>query len=147
MDQRDFAETFMQLVQDFGLLANDRTPCGEDLSVTQAHALTMLYRDAPLSQQELAERLRLEKSTVSRMVDDLETKSWVERCICDDDRRQKLIHLTESGRKRADSVSGARLNHFEAILDQIPENERNSVHESLKTLRDAINSTTRNDEK
>ena len=49
-----------------------------------------------LSQQELAERLMLEKSTVSRMVADLERKGLVERDPAN--RRVYRLGLTDEGR-------------------------------------------------
>lgn len=78
MDNDDFVRTFVTLIQEFELLANDRTPCGEKTSISEAHGLNLLMREQPLAQKELASRLRPEKSTVSRLVDQLDTKGWIE---------------------------------------------------------------------
>ena len=71
---------------------------GFAVSLSQAFALHELDTETPLSQQELAERLYLEKSTVSRMLADLERKGLVERDRHPDNRRTYRLRLTDEGR-------------------------------------------------
>lgn len=141
MSNQRLSETFMNVVQEFGLLANDKTPCGEELSLSEAHALSLLHREQPMTQQKLGQRLHLEKSTVSRLVDTLEQKGWIVRKTSEKDRRRKQLHLTESGIERAQSVDRARRDRFETILDHIPTHKRNDVRESLETFLDALHQT------
>lgn len=138
MSNQALSETFMKVVQEFGLLANDKTPCGEELSLSEAHALSLLQREQPMTQQELGQRLHLEKSTVSRLVATLEEQHWIERRTSEDDRRQKKIHLTESGTDRAKKIDRARQSRFETIIKQIPANKRNDVQESLSVFLEAL---------
>jgi DNA-binding MarR family transcriptional regulator len=86
-------------VRAFGLHQPDQTPCGQPIPVSEAHAIGELDRDGPLTQQELARRLRLEKSTVSRLVGQLITRGWVQRGKCDGDARLVWLELTDAGRK------------------------------------------------
>lgn len=138
MDDQPLAETFMKMVQEFGLLAKDRTPCGEDLSLSEAFALSVLHREQPLTQQELGQRLHLEKSTVSRLVDTLEQKDWILRQTSEEDRRRKQLQLTESGTERARRVDRARRDRFEMILDNIPTHKQNDVRDGLQTFLEAL---------
>ncbi len=140
MDEQSFAETFMKLVQDFGLLAKDKTPCGKDMSISEAFTLTLLSRDEPLTQKELSTRLRLEKSTVSRLIDGLERKEWVERRVCHRDRRRKHLHLTQRGNERARKVNQARRDRFKRILENIPEQNRGAVRDAFELFIDALHS-------
>src|SRR5688572_20466722 len=66
-------------VRAFGLHQPDRTPCGTPVPTSEAHAVGELDRAGPLTQGELGRRLRLEKSTVSRLVAQLTRRGWVRR--------------------------------------------------------------------
>ena len=66
-------------VRAFGLHRPDLTPCGEPVAVSQAHALGEMASTGPLAQWELAAALGLSKSTVSRLVGQLEERGWVVR--------------------------------------------------------------------
>ncbi|MEQ4207798.1 MarR family transcriptional regulator [Actinopolymorpha sp. B17G11] len=91
-------EALMELIQVAGLLQPDQTLPGESVSMSQAFALHELDVAAPLSQRDLVERLRLEKSTVSRMVADLERKALLVRERDPDNRRLYRLRLTDQGR-------------------------------------------------
>ena len=89
---------FMDLVRVAGLLQPDQELPGQSVSLSQAYAIHELDHGAGLSQQELAERLFLEKSTVSRMVADLQDKGLVERERDPANRRTYRLRLTDAGR-------------------------------------------------
>jgi DNA-binding MarR family transcriptional regulator len=91
-------QLFMDLVRVAGLLQPDHELPGFSVSMSQAFALHELDEGVPLSQQELAERLLLEKSTVSRMVADLEDKGMVRRERDTANRRTYRVLLTDKGR-------------------------------------------------
>jgi DNA-binding MarR family transcriptional regulator len=136
----ELQERMIALIRAFGLHKPDETPCGEPVSVAEAHALMELAReDGPLVQKELAARLRLEKSTVSRLVGMLEERGWVGRCRSPKDGRALEVSLTEAGRKAAAEIAGARRAKFARVLEAIPEGERASVLEAMKTLEEAMN--------
>jgi DNA-binding MarR family transcriptional regulator len=72
---------------------------GRELAV-----LTVLAARAPLSQQEAAEELGVDRTTMVALVDALEDKGLVERHRSPQDRRRNLVVLTARGR---DSLRGA----------------------------------------
>jgi len=65
---------------------------GRELAV-----LTVLSAGVPLSQQEAADQLRVDRTTMVSLVDALEAKSLVERRRSADDRRKNIVQLTETG--------------------------------------------------
>jgi DNA-binding MarR family transcriptional regulator len=131
-------EQLIALIRAFGLHRPDQTPCGEPVAVAEAHALMELAHGVPLSQNDLAARLQLEKSTVSRLVGILETRGWIARTRSAQDRRAREMRLTESGRQMATNLAGARRVKFARVFDAIPETERATVLESLQILVDAM---------
>src|SRR4051794_29414513 len=88
----------MEVVQVAGFLQPDQTVAEHPLSLSQAFTLHELDTDPPLSQRDLAERLRLEKSSVSRLAAELERKGLLERERDPDNHRQYRLRLTEQGR-------------------------------------------------
>jgi DNA-binding MarR family transcriptional regulator len=107
------------------------------LPVSEAHALTELARTGSLRQVELARRLRLEKSTVSRLVTNLVNRGWARRRTADDDGRGVLLELTDAGATAAARLSQARQERLTAVLDRVPERERAAVVRALRALAEA----------
>src|ERR687898_2034180 len=119
----DLQGRLVAFVRAFGLHRGDETPCGAPIPVSEAHALTVLDeagRDG-VGQGELARRLRLTKSTVSRFVDQLADKGWAERRSRPDDGRRRAVVLTAAGREVAAEVAGRRAARMGQLLERIPE--------------------------
>ena len=79
-----FKEHFMDVLDHAGLTA------------PQAHALFNLSQ--PVSQRELARYLGYDPSNITGIVDGLEQRGLVERCVDPADRRVKHLVLTDKGR-------------------------------------------------
>lgn len=88
----------MDFLREAGLLQPEQGLPGEQVSLSQAFALHELADGGPVSQRDLAERLRLEKSTVSRMAAQLERKGLLQREHDPADRRLYRLRLTDEGR-------------------------------------------------
>ncbi len=73
--------------------------CCYDLSVTQSDALTELVKRGPLTLNDLAGRLYLDKSTASRVVATLERKGYTSRRRHPSDGRAVQLGATSAGRK------------------------------------------------
>lgn len=127
----------MQFVRSFGLHHPERTPCGQALGVAEAHALAELMTNSPLNQQQLADRLRLQKSTISRLVSGLEQHGWLARTRDGRDGRVLNLILTEEGRRIAQQVAMARAARFQAIMQAIPASDRQQVLNALQHLVEA----------
>jgi DNA-binding MarR family transcriptional regulator len=136
-EARELARSMVNFVRAFGLHRPEETPCGEAIPVAEAHALMDLAA-GPLSHGQLAIRLRLEKSTVTRLVRQLEKRRWVERYGSERDSRVKFIRLTAKGRAAWRRLETARHAKFERLMAAIPAKQRSSVIETLELLRDAM---------
>ncbi|HEX2094507.1 MAG TPA: MarR family transcriptional regulator [Longimicrobiaceae bacterium] len=87
-----------ELVRVYQFRDRDRICC-YDVSVTQCYALEAVVLEGPLTLNELAARLYLDKSTASRVVDALERKGYVERAASPEDRRALRLVTTPAGRE------------------------------------------------
>jgi DNA-binding MarR family transcriptional regulator len=128
----------MALVRAFAVLDPDRTPCGQPLSPSAAHVLTELSGDRVLSQTELSSRLRLEKSTISRLVGQLEERGWMGRCRAERDGRVMLLALTEEGRAMAERIAASRAAFFTRLCERIPPARRGELLMALELLVGAL---------
>jgi MarR family 2-MHQ and catechol resistance regulon transcriptional repressor len=61
--------------------------------------LEALLHLGPLSPSALAEKVRLTSGTVTAALDRLESRGLIERALSTDDRRARIIDLTEHGRE------------------------------------------------
>ena len=91
-----------------------------------------------MTQAQLAARLQLDRSAVSRLVDALERRQWVRRVSHAQDRRALHVLLSEQGRAAADRLAGARRARLATLLEAIPAHERQKVLDSLGLLADAL---------
>lgn len=76
---------------------------GRELAV-----LTVLAARSPLSQQEAAEAMRVDRTTMVSLVDALELKGLVERHRSPEDRRKNIVELTAAGRDCLRAAGQAR---------------------------------------
>jgi putative acetyltransferase len=117
-----------EMVREFGLLNNRFSLIG---STSQCHALVELDSRGVMNLGQLSAVLNLEKSTTSRLITQL-----LEKGIChiqpdENDRRNKLISLTNKGLQLVNKI------HFEAnlqvqqALDMMSEEEKNVVARGL----------------
>jgi DNA-binding MarR family transcriptional regulator len=142
---REDGEALRALVQGFvrrfGILAGDRTPCGEPLPVSNAHALMFLLEHASRgtqTQQALGRALGIDKSNVARLCRKMEASGHLVQGRSALDGRARLLSLTEAGVRVARSVEEASRARFETVLAALPPGERAAVLGGLRALNAAL---------
>lgn len=134
----DPAHRLHELVMEFmlaaGLLQLDRAIPGQPVSLSQAFALHELDRDVPLSQRDLAERLRLDKSTVSRLAAELERKGLLLRERDPDNRRLYRLRITDAGRAVHRRMSATNHEHYLRWVRGISRGEQHALIAGLEAL-------------
>jgi DNA-binding MarR family transcriptional regulator len=96
-----------------GLTSAALAPLG--ISGRECAVLIAIDDRAPLSQQEVARRLDVDRTTMVALVDDLEHKGLVQRRQDPDDRRKNVVVLTGQGRdtlRRATAATGEAERRF-----------------------------------
>lgn len=110
------------------------------LSLADYDALFQLARadGGRLRMNELAGRLLLTRSGVSRLVDRLALDGYVVRARCSSDARGAFAVLTPAGRTRLEGAAPTHLrgvaDHFLAGLEPLPEAERAAFTHALEAI-------------
>jgi DNA-binding MarR family transcriptional regulator len=76
-----------------------------DMTAEQWGAILVLLNDGAITQRQLGEKLCLEKSSVSRLLDGLEKRNWIARTKDPKDSRQKLVKPTSKVLETAERCS------------------------------------------
>jgi DNA-binding MarR family transcriptional regulator len=127
-------------VRTSGLLAENRTPCGESLSPSHAHALMFVLRCARSrpTQQDVGAALGIDKSNVTRLCRRMVRAGELLREPCARDGRARRLRLTPKGARLARRVEAASLQRHQALLEALPRRERESLFRSIHALNGAL---------
>ena len=128
-DTLELHRALSDLIRVYQFRDRDRICC-YDVSVTQCYALEAVILHGPLTLNELAAHLYLDKSTTSRVVDALQKKGYVERRENPEDRRSLRLEPTAAGRELHARIEGDILSQEKELLSSFaPE-----VRQAMATL-------------
>jgi DNA-binding MarR family transcriptional regulator len=108
-----------------------------ELTTLQYNALSILERDGEQQFVTLANRLLVTRSTVTRMIDDMETKGWVQRIDDPQDRRAFLVSLTDNGRDLWRQAHAAHQQSLEQRFAALSDADQQTLITLLHTVRAA----------
>lgn len=111
---------------------NEMASCG--LSVSQCYILETLNRFGPLPMQQLADKMNLSISTVTRVIAPLVSKKLVRREVNSGDQRVRIMGLTEKGNELFLTSWNNVLMSEKSILGSFPEDRREILVELLQKL-------------
>jgi DNA-binding MarR family transcriptional regulator len=93
-----------------------------------------LMSTGPISQQQLAEKMRVNRSLVVGIVDKLERRGWLERRRDPDDRRSYLLHVTPAGERAVAEMRPKVIAANRVMAARLTDDERARLHELLREL-------------
>ena len=105
------------------------------LPYSELKCLLLFNGERYLTVKNIAERLEVAKSRVTKLINDMELKKLAEKISDPKDSRIKLISLTPLGRKISDELSSFQNEIHKKILFQMNEDERKDVISMLELLR------------
>ena len=132
-----FHQQIVELIKKYQFRDRDQISCC-GISVSQCYVLETLHSSGPLTVNQLAGKMYLSISTVTRVVDQLVKKNYVTREEDLHDRRVRVIALTEAGEA---VFQESWKNVFESekiILENFPPEHREILIEFLKKLNQAV---------
>jgi len=105
-----------------------------DLSLSQVNALFRLYHRGPGSVNDLANHLGVTKAAVSQLLDPLIVDGLVLRSKNPDDRRMKLIALTEKGKLLVEKSMNTRHAWLLELSQVLSDSEKAQLLPAIKLL-------------
>lgn len=130
MNARQLRHYSRQAVRLLGMLDKQ---CGDvALTPVQAHALGEIQLQ-PLSINQLAQQLNVDKSNASRTVTGLIKLGLVESIENPKDKRSQLVALTEQGQLALSQLDQQQNSFFEQLLTQLDDSEQEQLKLGLET--------------
>jgi DNA-binding MarR family transcriptional regulator len=137
-DGDDLHGLLLELVRSIGLLHVVDAGTAGQVSLSEVFALHELDAGGGLAQQELAARLALDKSTVSRLVAGLEERGLLVRERDPDNRRIVRLSLTPAGHRLHRDLGHAMHARQRSVLTEMSAAERSALGTGLAGLLRAL---------
>jgi DNA-binding MarR family transcriptional regulator len=110
----------------------------EDLSFSHARLIYLLYKNDGMTQSELQQDLLIKPSSITKLIDVLESKGLVKREASNEDARIKRIYLTNEGKKKEEILCSIKENTEVNLLKTISESEHQDLIRILKSLKQTL---------
>ena len=105
-----------------------------DLGRGEYRVLFALTKREGVTQTDLVEKHHLEKSSIARVVAQLESKGYIETRPDSEDRRRKRLYLTASGRDLREEVTAVKDRVDSQLTDGLSPTEETRLVEHLRTV-------------
>ncbi len=116
---------------------NQSDCCQCSINESQCFLVVEIGRKPGICVKELAEILRIDKSGISRGVEELVQKGFVNRELSKEDRRCVVLSLTEKGQTRFEKIENDMYLKFQEVLSNIAEDKQQQVLDALKLYNEA----------
>jgi DNA-binding MarR family transcriptional regulator len=107
-------------------------------TTSQYNTLLEINKAGSLTMNELSDKMNLNTSTMTRILDNLVRDKYISRDKDESDRRIVVVSLTESGREVAAKLSISVNEYYKKIIDNIPEGLVDNVLASVNILQKAF---------
>ena len=134
---RSFRAKLRILEREIGRCLEDQTDCC-GVTVAQCHVLLELDGLGSVNLKAIADRLELDKSTLSRAVDSLVQLGLAARKEDPENRRQQIISLTKSGEGRVADIHRRCDAYYRAMLARVPTVDLPAMARGIGVLADAM---------
>ena len=135
----DVREASRDLVRELGFMS--RTIAGTDLSASAVHAIVEIGGHSDLSAKQIAEKLCLEKSTVSRLINSLVERQLVKEERSKNDSRVKVLSLSKQGQAAWSEISQFGEEQVAGAISSLDVASRDAILEGLQSYSQALKLT------
>ncbi len=130
-------DSLRRLLVSTGTLVDNRRPCGARLSQTSAYALLELADGGEMRVSELAKKLAIDRTNVSRLCLRMEKNGELKFSSHPTDGRVKMIELTEEGKRLARNVDISSSKHFSKVVTILGDSTQ-PVIDAIRLLENAM---------
>lgn len=133
---KKYIQEFREIIRTFDreIFFQNNASCCNGISLAQCHTLLEVEKNTEISVSELANKLSLDKSTVSRTIDGLVNISLVDRIIPKENRRKAILNLTKNGKQVCNSINYTHDSYIKNMLDGFTASEKEEFLRLFKKL-------------
>ncbi len=133
---KKFIQQFREIIRIFDreIFFQNNASCCNGISLAQCHTLLEIEKNTKISVSELADKLSLDKSTVSRTIDGLVNISLVDRVIPKENRRKAILNLTDKGKQVCNSINYTHDTYIKNMLNDFTASEQEEFLRLFKKL-------------
>jgi DNA-binding MarR family transcriptional regulator len=106
----------------------------QGITTPQVLIMRELSRCAEMTAGELARCVTLGQATLTGILDRLETRGWITRSRCDQDKRRVLVRLTDTGREALSRAPAPLQGGFIEAFECLPDWEQTQILASLQKV-------------
>ena len=133
---RSFRKTLRRFDRLNELLNNS---CCSGVTMAQCHVLLEIEENSEITTNQLADNLKLDKSTLSRTVDKLVNAGLVDRKVSPQDRRYTFLFLTEAGLLKCNEINDINDITYNQIFNTISTEDPDEIITHFKFMVEAMN--------
>lgn len=133
----EVGEMVQKLVRVFQLFERDQIKV-HGFTTSQCYVLLEISKAAALTMGELSEKMNLNISTMTRVLDNLVRDKYVLRDRDESDRRVVVLSLTDKGREAVEVLNKSVNEYYRKIIQNIPEGQFDAIFKSVGTLLEAF---------
>lgn len=133
----EVGEMIQKLVRVFQLFERDQIKI-YGFTTSQCYTLLEINKFGSLSMNEISEKMNLNSSTMTRILDKLVRDKYILRSRDESDKRIVIVTLTEKGIEAADKLNKTVKEYYKKIIENIPEGEVETVLRSVNILQKAF---------
>jgi DNA-binding MarR family transcriptional regulator len=106
----------------------------KDITVDQCLVLIILNTDATLSQKEIADLIFKDNASVTRIIELMVTKEYLNRTIHQEDRRKFKLEITDKGKKSIELLTPAIQQNRATALNGLSQDEMEQLNKMLQKI-------------
>ena len=134
---RAFRSRLRLLEREIGRCLEEQTDCC-GVTVAQCHVLLEMDGLRNVNLKALADRLELDKSTLSRAIDTLVELGLVARKEDPENRRQQILSLSKAGQRRVADIHQRCDAYYQQMLARVPTVELPAIVRGIEGLAEAM---------
>jgi len=126
-----------KLVRIFQLFERDEIKT-YGFTTSQCYTILELYKFEGLTMNELSEKMNLNSSTMTRILDNLVRDRYISRDKDNFDRRIVIVSLTDTGKEVAKNLDITVKEYYKKVISNIPKGQVEDVLKSVNILQKAF---------
>jgi DNA-binding MarR family transcriptional regulator len=111
---------------------------GSEYSATEARVMFEIYEDEGCHAADIAEKMRIDKSYLSRIINGYEKKGYIERKPSTQDRRCQCLYLTDKGKERTEDFIQKSDADIQRIIGPLSPAEETELRKAFDVITDIL---------